>query len=123
MIHEMKLREEYFDKIKQGQKIYEIRLNDEKRRLISIGDVILFNKLPNLTEKLQVLVEDLLHFKSFKEMAHSLPLQEVGFENLSKDEVEKIYHKFYSLEDEKKYGVLAIKIKLVGELWKGQIYF
>ena len=116
MIHEMKLREEYFDKIKQGQKIYEIRLNDEKRHLISIGDVILFNKLPDLTEKLQVLVENLTYFQSFKEMASSLSPQEIGFENLSKDEIEKIYHEFYSLEDEKKYGVLAIKIKLVGEL-------
>lgn len=40
MKHEMKIREVYFNKIKSGEKIYEIRLNDEKRRLIDVGDVL-----------------------------------------------------------------------------------
>ncbi len=31
MTYEMKLKEKYFDMIKCGGKIYEIRLNDEKR--------------------------------------------------------------------------------------------
>ena len=55
MVHEMKLRRYYFDKIKCGEKIYELRLNDEKRRKISIGDQILFRD--HETEKQEMLVE------------------------------------------------------------------
>ena len=111
MIHEMKLREIYFNKIKNGEKIYEIRLNDEKRKLINVGDVIIFKKEPELEESIQTFVEDLIYFKSFSEMINTLPLSKVGFDNETKQEVEDIYHQFYSNDDEYKYGVLAIKIK------------
>ena len=40
MLHEMKLQDQYFDMVKSGAKIYEGRLNDEKRKLINVGDVI-----------------------------------------------------------------------------------
>ena len=39
-----------FDMIKSGEKVYEGRLNDEKRQLIDIGDVIEFQKEPELKE-------------------------------------------------------------------------
>ncbi len=113
MIHEMKLKAVYFNKIKNGSKVYEIRLNDEKRKIIDIGDVIIFKKEPELTETLQTVVKDLVYFKSFKEMVDTLPLEKIGFENLSKDEVESIYYGFYSIENELKYGVVAIKVELL----------
>ncbi len=113
MKHEMKLRAVYYDKIKSGEKIYEIRLNDEKRRDIDVGDVIVFKKLPELSESLETVVADLIYFKSFKEMIDTLPLEKVGFPSESKTEVEDIYHEFYSVEEENKYGVLAIKVKVI----------
>jgi ASC-1-like (ASCH) protein len=113
MKHDMKLQSIYFDKIKKGQKIYEIRLNDEKRRIIDVGDVIIFKREPELKESIETIVEDLIYFDSFKEMIDTLPLFKVGFENVSKKEVEDIYHSFYSVENESKYGVVAIKVKLI----------
>lgn len=113
MKHEMKLRAVYYDKIKSGEKIYEIRLNDEKRRDIDVGDVIVFKKLPELSESLETVVADLIYFKSFKEMIDTLPLEKVGFPSESKAEVEDIYHELYSVEEENKYGVLAIKVKVI----------
>ena len=117
MIHEMKLKAIYFNKIKNGQKIYEIRLNDEKRKLIDVGDVIIFKKEPQLSETLQTIVKDLVYFKSFKEMVDTLPLEKIGFENMSKDEVESIYYSFYSIENELKYGVIAIKVEPLEAKW------
>ena len=113
MIHEMKLKSVYFDKIKNGKKIYEIRLNDEKRKNINIGDVVIFKKEPNLIENIQTKVKDLIYFNNFYEMTNTLPLEKLGFENLSKEEVEKIYHSFYSTEDELRFGVVAIKIEVL----------
>lgn len=112
MIHEMKLREIYFNMIKDGSKIYEVRLNDEKRQLIDVGDVIIFRKEPELKEELQTIVEDLVYFKSFEELTNTLPLNKVGFETETKQAVQDVYHNFYSQEEEQKFGVVAIKIKV-----------
>ena len=46
MIHEMSLNPAPFEKIKNGEKSIEIRLYDEKRRGVKIGDIIIFSKLP-----------------------------------------------------------------------------
>lgn len=113
MIHEMKLRAKYFNLIKQGKKIYEVRLNDEKRKLIDVGDVITFKKKPELSESFNVIVKDLIYFDSFDEMASTLPLEKVGFENEKVNEVIDIYHQFYTIEDEKKYGIVAIKVEIL----------
>ncbi len=110
MVHNMKLREKYFNMIKDGEKIYEIRLNDEKRQLIDVGDIIVFKKEPNLIEKIDTIVKDLIYFNSFKEMAKTLPLDKLGFSKESVEEVVDIYHEFYTVVDEAKYGVLAIKV-------------
>lgn len=113
MEHIMKLKAIYFDKIKCGEKIYEIRLNDEKRSLINIGDTLKFKKEPEQMEEITTKVEDLIHFKSFSEMLNILPLDMIGFKNESADKVLEIYRKFYSTQDEEKYGVLAIKVKVL----------
>ena len=113
MVHEMKLRSIYFDLIKDGTKIYEGRLNDEKRQLIDVGDVITFKREPELKDSFNAIVKDLVYFDSFEEMANTLPLQKVGFETETPNEVVDIYHQFYSIEDENKYGVVAIKVEVL----------
>ena len=114
MNHEMKLKSLYFDKIKNGEKIYEIRLNDEKRKIIDVGDIIIFKRKPALTEQLITEVTDLIYFQSFDDMINTLPLGKVGFENATKQNVKDIYRQFYDEDSEQKYGVVAIKIKLIG---------
>ena len=43
MTHEMNLQDKYFDFILNGTKRIELRLNDEKRQQIKIGDTIIFH--------------------------------------------------------------------------------
>lgn len=108
--HFMKLNSEPFDKIKDGLKTYELRLYDEKRKLIKIGDFIEFTKLGS-TEKCTVRVTDLRLFGSFEELYATLPLQQCGY---TLDELEKAsptdMEKYYSKEEQARYGVIAIKI-------------
>lgn len=113
MSHEMKIRKIYFDKIKSGQKIYEIRLNDEKRQQIHVGDMVIFKNADSQAETIQAVVKDLNLFKSFEEMTTSISPKEIGFENSSIAEIVDTYHEFYTPENENKYGVLAIKLALV----------
>lgn len=116
MIHKMKLNESPFERIKNGTKTVEFRLYDDKRKQINIGDKIEFSKLPDLQEKLVVEVLDLYHEKTFKDL----------FEKLytDKEEIERkteSMHTIYSLEEEKKYGVLGIRIKIDVEELKSDI--
>ncbi|MBQ8844452.1 MAG: ASCH domain-containing protein [Clostridia bacterium] len=110
-MHEMRLEEVYYNLIKERTKIFEIRLNDEKRQELKVGDKILLKKRPDCKETMIVEVEDLIYFKSFEDMLKNISLKEIGLSNLTEKETVDLYHSFYSVEDEQKYGVVAIKIK------------
>lgn len=106
----MKIKAVYFEKIKSGEKNYEVRLNDEKRRVMNVGDVLVLKKEPEQKEELYLQIKGLIYFKSFKEMVNTLPLNQVGFAGMLKEDVIEVYHQFYTLADEEKFGVVAIKV-------------
>lgn len=60
-VHEMNLQPKYFDFIKDGTKRIELRLYDEKRRSIQLGDIIEFAKSDD--EKFKAEVIGLLRYK------------------------------------------------------------
>ena len=68
MKHDMKLKKEPFRKIKNGLKTIELRLNDEKRQKVQVGDYIEFSLIDDATQKLTVRVVALHHFPSFREL-------------------------------------------------------
>ena len=67
MEHIMKLYESSFEELKSGRKKREYRLNDEKRKLIRVGDTIKFLKLPNLDEEFIVDVNKIETFDNWYE--------------------------------------------------------
>ena len=107
MIHKMKLKEDPFERIKNGTKTVEFRLYDEKRRQIKIGDKIEFTKLPEMKEKLLVDVLDLYKDSSFESLFRKLFDDKEGVIRKT-----KAMYEFYSEEEEANYGVLGIKIKI-----------
>lgn len=111
MIHEMRLHHDPFMRIKNGTKTIEIRLNDEKRRLIHIGDIIKFtNRITNETMDTEVI--GLYSYSNFAELYRNFSPVSLGYRP---DEVadSKDMELYYSQEDQKKHGVLAIEIKLI----------
>ena len=67
-VHEMHLADEPFDKIVSGKKTVEVRLNDEKRREISSGDIIIFYRKSHISDMCAVTVVDLRNYKNFSEI-------------------------------------------------------
>ena len=108
MLHKMKLKESPFERIKNGTKTVEFRLYDEKRQQIKIGDIIEFYKLPELEEKIKVEVLDLYKDSSFNEL-----FKKIFTNNDEIEEKTKTMMQYYSHEQEEKYGVVGIKIKLI----------
>ena len=110
MIHYMKLKTEYFEKIKQGSKTIECRLYDEKRKMLKIGDTIWFSDAQQEENKISTQIIALHLFPSFFELLNHFPINIFGSKD--KGQFLTILKKFYSDEDEKKYGVVGIEIKL-----------
>lgn len=110
--HIMHLSEEPFNWIKEGKKVVEVRLFDEKRRKVELGDIIIFKKLGS-EEEIKVKVRGLLRFSSFKDLFLFVPKDCLAHSTLSLDEQIKRIRKYYSEEQEKKYGVLAIWFELL----------
>lgn len=105
--HQMKLQLIPFEQVKSGKKTIEIRLNDKKRQLIEVGDIVEFSLLDDLKQTVKTEVIELFHFSTFKELFSAFPPELYGGE--SADEYKTMY-KYYSKEDEKRYGVLGIKV-------------
>ncbi len=113
MHHSLGVQEKYYNLIMSGEKVYEGRLNDEKRRAIVVGDIITIQKDPERAESFDVRVVDKICFKNFLEMAENLGTKPLGFNDLSPEEVAKIYQEFYSTEKQLQFGVVAIGLKKV----------
>ena len=68
-VHEMRLKMQPFNSIKSGEKIYELRLYDEKRQKIKLGDYIVFTAENG--ERLTAKVTDILRFNDFAELCQT----------------------------------------------------
>ena len=109
MTHKMNLGNEPFVKIKNGDKIIESRLFDEKRSKVNIGDEIEFTSNEDQIEKILTEVVALYRYQSFEELFSDFPSEYFG--GNSKEELLKEIEQFYSKEEQGKYGVMGIKIK------------
>ncbi|WP_440451726.1 ASCH domain-containing protein [Ruminococcus intestinalis] len=118
------------------EKNIELRLNDEKRRLINVGDEITFINTEDNRKTLKTEIVNIYKFKSFEELYAVLPLLKCGY---TKEDVKtasslndlldpqlKKYTKedvktaspedmlaYYSTKQQEKYGVLGIEIKVI----------
>ncbi|MBR3153034.1 MAG: ASCH domain-containing protein [Clostridia bacterium] len=108
----MKLNPKYFEYMKNGTKRIEIRLNDEKRKNIKIGDEIVFQKEPELKDEVSTQIVNLIIKRNFKELIESFDISEYSDKSESKEKFLNDLYKFYTKEQEEKYGVVGIQIKI-----------
>lgn len=110
--HNMKLNPSPFKMIKSGQKTIELRLFDEKRQQINVGDTIVFTNASS-GETLSTKVLKLHKFNSFDELYKSLPLLKCGYtsKNVTQATPDDM-KKYYSKEQQEMYGVLGIELCL-----------
>ena len=98
MTHEMKLQPEYYNFILNGTKRIEIRLYDEKRQSIKLGDTIKFLKEPELSESFNAKVTGLLRYNSFKDMFKDFDISILSDKSMTKEELIKVLEQFYTKE-------------------------
>ena len=109
----MKLQPEYYNFILNGTKRIEIRLFDEKRQQIKIGDTIKFLKEPELNESFGAKVVGLLRYNSFEDMFNDFDISILSDKSMTKNELITVLEQFYTKEKQEQYGVLGIRIELL----------
>ncbi|MCF7799200.1 hypothetical protein K9M74_04835 [Candidatus Woesearchaeota archaeon] len=114
MVHSMKLTSDPFERIKRGVKRLEVRLFDDKRKNIAIGDKVTFLKLPDLKDSIETEVIGLSTFHDFRTLFEVFGTNFFGHapETTVDEQVADMFE-VYTQEDESKYGVIGIHFKLV----------
>ncbi len=109
----MKLHDSPYRMIKDGRKTIELRLYDEKRKMISVGDEIEFVHSRDPSQALLCRVVALHTFASFKELYDNLPLLSCGYTENDIDTASPTdMNLYYSENEQEKYGVVGIEIEL-----------
>ena len=112
MKHIMRLQAAPFAMIRSGQKTIELRLCDEKRQRIAVGDQIEFLHAQT-GESLLCVVIALHRFVSFRELYKHLPLLQCGYTEEDVGSANPVdMDVYYSPAEQARYGVLGIKIRL-----------
>ena len=109
--HQMNLQSKYFDFIKNGTKRIELRLYDEKRQQIKLGDSIEFSKSKN--EKFKVRVIGLLRYETFSDLFNDFNISVLADQSMTKQELLNVLQEFYTPEKQAQYGVLGIRLELL----------
>ena len=109
--HQMNLQPKYYDFIKNGTKRIELRLFDEKRQQIELGDIIKFSK--SETEVLETKVIGLLRYNSFEELFEDYDISVLADASITKEQLLEALNEFYTPEKQKKFGVIGIRFKLL----------
>ena len=111
---EKHVSEPWFSLIKKGVKSVEGRLNKGDFAKMKKGDIVVWM---NKNGKVRTKITSVHKYKSFnnyittERLKNTLPDPNV---KTIKQGVEDVYLKFYTKQDEKKYGVLAIRLKVIG---------
>ena len=111
MLHEMRLHDEPFKLIQAGTKTIELRLYDEKRQQIQVGDIIEFtSRATGEVQKTKVIAMHI--YSSFSDLYRDYDKVSLGY---GKDEEAKPedMELYYSKEEQEKYGVVGIEIELL----------
>lgn len=113
MEHILKLRPRYFDYINEGTKRIELRLYDEKRQKINLGDTIIFQKEPELEDTMKVKVIGLCRYNTFVELFNDFDIEILADKSMTKEELLNVLSEFYTPEKQKQYGVVGIRIEKI----------
>ena len=111
MMHEMRLHDEPFKLIQSGTKTIELRLYDEKRQQIQVGDIIEFtSRATGEVQKTKVIAMHI--YSCFADLYRDYDKVSLGY---GKDEEAKPedMELYYSKEEQEKYGVVGIEIELL----------
>ena len=106
MTYTFELNLKPYNQIKSKIKDVELRLFDDKRKVLKVGDIIIYHS-KDLDESITTKIVSLHHYKDFYELLKHVDIKRTGLDN-----PEEMYN-YYPKERIEALGVLGIEIVLV----------
>lgn len=129
----MHLADGPFEAVKSGRKCFELRLFDKKRSRIDAGDEIVFSREGHEDDRVVRSVSQVVFAPDFETLFSAefrryrrLPMDPVLYGGDPSEPLEKLAEKmraYYSEEEEKAYGVIAIELSLPGHSMETYLAF
>lgn len=107
MIYDFNVQEPYRTFLINWQKTIEWRLNKGKFLNMKKWEILRFPSWE------QFLIENITHHNSFLEMIKTFWKENIIPDATDDISASKVYYRFYSPDDEKKYWVLALHVKIL----------
>lgn len=107
----MRLEKKPFELLKSGKKVWEIRLNDDKRKCVGVGDEIVFMKRPELEERLPMIVEEKVPFTNVQRLLDKIDLSEIGDYGNELEFIQQLMTHYTPGEMNEK-GLIAFRVRL-----------
>lgn len=102
--------EPWFSLIKQSLKTVDARPKKGEFAKLKKDDIIVWN---NKNDKFTAKVTNVKKYESFEEMLNAEKLNNVIPYAKTVNDGVNIYRQYYSKEDEKKYGILAVRMLII----------
>jgi ASC-1-like (ASCH) protein len=80
-----------------------VRLNDEKRRKLRVGDTVTFSSMTGSDETIRVEVLALRPYQTFAEMYEAIPFPDFGCAGWTMEQMPEGTYKIYTPEQEKRW--------------------
>ncbi len=107
----MSIQPKFFDFIKNGTKRIDLHLYDERYGQVCLGDIIEISKSEN--DKIRTEVVGLLRYNSFEDLFEDFDVSIIADASMTKSEVLDVMDGFYTKEQQARYGVLGIRLRLL----------
>ena len=108
MTIKMHLHDEPFQKIKNGKKKIEMRIKDEKRSTIKVGDTIEFENRKT-KEIISKIIINIYNYKNFEELIKNYNNEILGYNE--EDNILEELEIYYPKEEQEKFRVIAIELE------------
>ncbi len=109
----MGLQSEFYYYMLNGNKRIEVRLYDDKRKNIKLGDTIKFMLEPDRKEYFYAKVIGLLRYNSFNDLLNDIDISLVAPSRYDKNSFINELEKYYPKDKQLKYGIIGIRIELL----------
>ena len=107
------LDSDVFHIVEDGSKDVEVRVNDQKRRQLKVGDTLLFLKRPDDDEEIKAVVDKLVLFSNFEEVIDAYDMGRIYLKDTSREDYLQLMSRFYSREEVENNGVVAIEFHTI----------
>lgn len=102
------LHPDVFEIVRNGKKDIEVRVNDEKRRKLKVGDTLIFLKRPLDDEEIRAKVVGLEYYDFFLNLVDNYEMERIYLSSYSKEQYLDEMKRFYTREEQEENGVVAI---------------